>query len=1470
MAIYHLSQGHVSRSSGRSSVQSAAYITGSCLYESRRELRADYSRRHSDIVAALTIAPKHVKGDLTTLLVWDKLEQFEDIYGKARFKTPETQEQYLSSACTAMTIVMAIPRELTEQNCIKLVDEFARSRFVSRGLVVTYAVHSNEGNPHAHLQISRRSIDEAGNFSWTKDRQICTPSFLHGTRKLWADLANNYLALEDHEARITHKSFTDLGIDLKPQKHRDWYADKLVAMGRESRQAAANKAIFKENRNRILADPSILLKELTHTKATFSELDLMHLVQKRVGDAAEIGSKVFETALSSAIVAGEGLSGEIRYTSATYKQKEGESLGMAREVSVKLYRQKLDAEQVKNLLNTQYSYLASAQKDAVLGLTTDARLAVLVGRAGAGKTTSLSAVADVYKQSGHKVIGMSLAALAAENLGNETGIESKTIHSWLYSWQRYEQAQTKFLSFNSIVTEGVLKQLDWYKDLNQFEGSQLTSKHVVVVDEAGMVGTNTWKELLGFVQRSGAKLIAVGDDNQFKAIEAGDFFRELKDIAKSKGNLHELSEIRRQSHEWMKDASNKLANLEIQEALSMYEHRGHIHALSPAEITQTIAKDYVQRVSQGQQGLVLAFTNAECKELNQTIREELHKCSKLDLNQSFTINDQNFTLKDTIVFLENDKWYVEIKDDAGNLKPEEFIKNGTRGEIIGAKALKYEDDIAYRLSVKLQSGAIATFNTSDYSNFTHGYAVTTHKAQGQTLGFALVKASKYMQAQGIYVAMTRHRDDMQLFYNTEEFKSFKELATSVCRYDAKDLVKDYTILPTNEAAFQRVQEYKLAGLDIVATLKEKNIDWNAYQELKKQRIELGKEILKDFKYHQLYVQQAGLTQEMLQIACGLKARPLTAAETKAYNTVLEYAEQSLAARKVWNEIKDTDPFYVKHHARYTEFDALRNKRDELAVVIQNNYSLHKEFVNENHGTYGINAKSIEAQAVKFKEDQKSSKKVLEPKQNYYSPTPKYQTDKAEIALIKQELNSRIKELAHEFYGKPSKQTSTEWRYGSKCALSIKVAGIHQGFFTNFETGEKGNSLNLIADKLGCDYKNAFKWGVEWLGHDRYLAKDYQQKQYQQHTEKAVEKEWQPVFPASEDKFSLYQPQLKYMMRGHKRTETYAYKDAEDNILGYVVRLEDKQGNKITPTLTWCQNRTTKELQWRWQGFGNDRPLYGLEQLRVKPHAPVLVVEGEKTADAARQIFKDHAVVTWSGGCGSVSKTDWSPLSGKDVTIFPDNDQAGKNAAVKISDILKQYAVDAKVIELPSTLPHKWDLADRVPDGVNVKALVQQPQKTEKVYTPEVQAVNAQEQLLKQQADLLLNQALKTLDYDDKKELLKGLPQDSQGVINKCQAALDFHKRYTDQQEIVEFKYLCQKHQPDLGLSERQTIERRLSELATNQRNNPDLLKAISSMDDKHMQKVAQNAVNPELEATKLQNQIQEQVKTRERYRGIEM
>ncbi len=95
-----------------------------------------------------------------------------------------------------------------------------------------------------------------------------------------------------------------------------------------------------------------------------------------------------------------------------------------------------------------------------------------------------------------------------------------------------------------------------------------------------------------------------------------------------------------------------------------------------------------------------------------------------------------------------------------------------------------------------------------------------------------------------------------------------------------------------------------------------------------------------------------------------------------------------------------------------------------------------------------------------------------------------------------------------------------------------------------------------------------------------------------------------------------------------------------------------------------------------------------------------------TCEAARKLFPEYAVITWSGGCGAVQKSDWSVLKERDVTIFPDHDKAGFNAALKIGDILKEHGNEnIKIVDIPSTLPHKWDLADPLPDGIVIETLL---------------------------------------------------------------------------------------------------------------------------------------------------------------------
>src|SRR5690606_2556947 len=138
--------------------------------------------------------------------------------------------------------------------------------------------------------------------------------------------------------------------------------------------------------------------------------------------------------------------------------------------------------------------------------------------------------------------------------------------------------------------------------------------------------------------------------------------------------------------------------------------------------------------------------------------------------------------------------------------------------------------------------------------------------------------------------------------------------------------------------------------------------------------------------------------------------------------------------------------------------------------------------------------------------------------------------------------------------------------------------------------------------------------------------------------------------------------------------------------------------------------------------------YGLEKLGQDFEKPVLVVEGEKKADAAQKMLPEYHVLGWIGGAGSISKTKWGALAGREVVIWPDNDKGGKNAAAHLQEILTSLNAEGRlpaegqrstpdrppaesrsaipdlsptekglkgtvgIVNLPETLPEKWDLA----------------------------------------------------------------------------------------------------------------------------------------------------------------------------------
>jgi hypothetical protein len=154
---------------------------------------------------------------------------------------------------------------------------------------------------------------------------------------------------------------------------------------------------------------------------------------------------------------------------------------------------------------------------------------------------------------------------------------------------------------------------------------------------------------------------------------------------------------------------------------------------------------------------------------------------------------------------------------------------------------------------------------------------------------------------------------------------------------------------------------------------------------------------------------------------------------------------------------------------------------------------------------------------------------------------------------------------------------------------------------------------------------------------------------------------------------------------------WRYDNRAGNPLAYTARFDLPDGSKTILPLCYGHNG------WQWKALPEPRPLYGLPKLKEMPAAPVLLVEGEKTADAAQGYCPHFAVLTWSGGANAVAKADLSPLHGRKISIWPDNDEPGFRAALELAGLLEGKAT-LSIVQPPDTLPEKWDLADATTAG----------------------------------------------------------------------------------------------------------------------------------------------------------------------------
>ncbi|RWC38290.1 MAG: Ti-type conjugative transfer relaxase TraA [Mesorhizobium sp.] len=802
MAIAHFSVSIVSRGDGRSAVLSAAYRHCARMDYEREARTIDYSRKqglvHEEFLlpadaphwARKLIADRSVTGAAEAF--WNKVEAFE--------KRVDAQ--------LAKDLTIALPLELSVEQNIALVRDFVEKHILSKGMVADWVYHDNPGNPHIHLMTTLRPLTEDG-FGAKKvavigeDGQplrnntgkIVYELWAGGTQDFnafrdgWFAQQNHHLALNGIALQVDGRSYEKQGIELVPTIH--------VGVGAKAIQRKATAEGWKpslerldlqeerkaENLRRIRARPEIVLDFVTREKSVFDERDIAKVLHRYVDDPA-----VFHQLLTRIIQRPEVLrlqrdtvafaTGErvpARYTTRELIRLEA---GMARR-SVWLAERETHGVPEKMLDATfrRHSRLSEEQRTAIDYVVGPARIAAVVGRAGAGKTTMMKAAREAWELAGYRVVGAALAGKAAEGLEKEAGIVSRTLASWELRWEKGRDT--------------------------------LDAKTVFVMDEAGMVAS---EQMAGFVEavvRAGAKLVLVGDPEQLQPTEAGAAFRAIVDRI----GYAELETIYRQREDWMRKASLDLARGRVDQALAAYRSQGRVLGSElKAEVVENLIADWNRDYDPAKSTLILAHLRRDVRMLNELAREKLVERSILSAGHGFRTADgiRHFGAGDQIVFLKNE----------GSLG----VKNGMIGRVVEAAP--------NRIAVMVGEGdqrRQVTVEQRFYNNLDHGYATTIHKAQGTTVERVKVLASLSLDRHLTYVAMTRHREDLQLYYGRRSFAFNGGLTKILSRRNAKETTLDYERDTLYRHALSFAENRGLHIVHVARTMLRDRLDWTLRQ-----------------------------------------------------------------------------------------------------------------------------------------------------------------------------------------------------------------------------------------------------------------------------------------------------------------------------------------------------------------------------------------------------------------------------------------------------------------------------------------------------------------------------------------------------------------------------------------------------------------------------------------------------------------
>ena len=460
---------------------------------------------------------------------------------------------------------------------------------------------------------------------------------------------------------------------------------------------------------------------LTEKSSYFQEKDILLEIAKAYQGITGIKGiqKVYQVFMqhSYIVVLGINKNRSIVYSTVEMQEVEKEILSLTTKINKEKFpKVAIDKSQV------DWNKLSDEHKQAIKTATNEFRLVVIEGKAGTGKTTTLRNVKDIYEKSGIQVEGVSFTGRAANELQIQSNIKSKTIHSWLN--------QTEFIK-NSVL----------------------------VVDEAGLIGSRQLYKMLKKAEMNNSKVILVGDPKQLQPIEAGGpLYMIDKRLARENSECYsQLHTIKRQKHEWMREVVSLASIGATNKALEIMHKNNKIDFYkTPKQARENLISDYIkenikENNEKAKNAIILTNRVSDSNMINKEVRDQLKSKGIVESKGIIFETPEKLmevAVGDRVMFTRN------------NYKKSLEVSNGQVGTVIKI------DSSDKKFSIQLDSGIKKEVDTNKYNHLDYGWSMTTYKAQGATVEKAYVfgySNDHNASQQATYVQISRAKEDTKLY-----------------------------------------------------------------------------------------------------------------------------------------------------------------------------------------------------------------------------------------------------------------------------------------------------------------------------------------------------------------------------------------------------------------------------------------------------------------------------------------------------------------------------------------------------------------------------------------------------------------------------------------------------------------------------------------------------------------------------------